>query len=60
MSIIKTNLFQYVTSESGEKISVIIPIEEYEKMIENLHDLTVVAERKDEKNFSLSEMKKLL
>jgi len=47
-------------SESGEKVSVIIPIEEYEKMIENLHDLTVVAERKDEKNFSLSEMKKLL
>ena len=59
MSIIKTNLIQYVTSESGEKISVIIPIEEYENMIENLHDLTVVAERKDEKNFSLSEMKKL-
>ena len=60
MSIIKANPIQYITSESGEKISVILPIEEYNKMIEDLHDLAVIAERKNEKTFSLSDMKKLL
>lgn len=60
MGITKPNPVQYITSESGEKISVILPIEEYEKMIEDLHDLAVIAERKDEENFPLSEMKKFL
>ncbi|NLL09919.1 MAG: hypothetical protein GX268_03320 [Methanomicrobiales archaeon] len=60
MSIIKANPIQYITSESGEKISVILPIEEYNKMIEDLHDLAVIAERKNENTFSLSDMKKLL
>jgi len=60
MDIIKPNLIQYITSESGEKISVILPIEEYEKMIEDLHDLAVIAKRKDEGIFFLSEMKKFL
>jgi len=60
MSNTKINPIQYITSESGEKISVILPIEKYESMIEDLHDLAVIAERKSEENFSLSEMKRLI
>ena len=60
MSLIKTNPIQYIISESGEIISVILPIEKYESMIEDLHDLAVIAERKSEETFSLSEMKRLI
>lgn len=60
MSLIKTNPIQYITSESGEKKSVILSIEKYESMREDLHDLAVIAERKSEENFSLSDMKRLL
>ena len=60
MSISRANQVQYITSESGEKISVILPIKKYEEMIEDLHDLAVIAERKDEGTFSFAEMKKIL
>jgi len=40
---------QYVVNEKGEKVAIILPIEEYEKMKEDLHDLVIVAERRNEK-----------
>ena len=49
---------QYITSSSGRKKAVIIPINEYQRLLEDLHDLTVVAERRDEYPVSLDEMKK--
>jgi len=36
---------------------IILPIEEYEKMKEDLHDLAVVAERRNEKTITFEEMK---
>lgn len=40
---------QYITNDNGEKTSVIISIEEYENMLE---DLVIVAQRKDEESIS--------
>ena len=37
----------YITNDNGEKLSVILPIEEFEDMIEDYQDLAIVAERKD-------------
>jgi prevent-host-death family protein len=51
---------QYVVNENGEKVAIILPIEEYEKMKEDLHDLAIVAERRSEKIISLEEMKRKL
>jgi PHD/YefM family antitoxin component YafN of YafNO toxin-antitoxin module len=51
---------QYVINENGEKVAIILPIEEYEKMKEDLHDLAIVAERRNEKTISLEEMKRKL
>ncbi|MGB9940075.1 hypothetical protein [Methanosarcina sp.] len=51
---------QYVIDENGEKVAIILPIEEYEKMKEDLHDLAIVAERRNEKTLSLEEMKRRL
>ena len=39
---------QYVTDEKGERQAVMLSLEDYERMIEDLADLAVVAERRDE------------
>lgn len=51
---------QYVTDDQGRKQSVILPVEAYEEMLEDIQDLVVVAERRKEKSVSLDEMKKRL
>jgi len=50
----------YVVNEKEEKIAIILPIEEYEQIKEDLHDLAVIAERRNEKTVSLEEMKRKL
>lgn len=39
---------QYVTDEKGKKTAVILPIEEFEELLEDLQDLAILAERRDE------------
>jgi PHD/YefM family antitoxin component YafN of YafNO toxin-antitoxin module len=39
---------QYVTDEAGHKKAVILPIEEYEEMLEDLHLGRVARESRDE------------
>jgi hypothetical protein len=43
---------QYVTDESGEKNAVILPIEQFRQLVEDLNDLAVIAERADEPTVS--------
>ena len=51
---------QYVVDTKGKKLSVILPLERYEQLMEDLHDLVIVAERRDEKPISFEEMKRRL
>jgi PHD/YefM family antitoxin component YafN of YafNO toxin-antitoxin module len=51
---------RYIVDEKGQRVAVILPLEEYEKLQEDLHDLAVVAERREEKTISLDELKKRL
>ena len=51
---------QYVIDAKGNKTAVILPLKQYEQLMEDLHDLAVVAERREEKPISLEEMKRLL
>ena len=39
---------EYVTDSEGRKKAVILPIEEYDALLEDLEDLACVAERKDD------------
>lgn len=39
---------QFVLNQNGERTSVILPIEEFYELLEDLEDLTTVTERKDE------------
>ena len=51
---------QYITDEQGEKKSVVMPVEEYEELLEDIHDLVTIAERKNEKTLQLEEVLKNL
>lgn len=51
---------QYIIDKSGRKTAVLLPVGEYEELIEDLHDLAVIAERKDEPTTSFDELKKRL
>jgi PHD/YefM family antitoxin component YafN of YafNO toxin-antitoxin module len=44
----------------GIASAVILPIAEYEELLEDLHDLAVIARRKDEPLIPLAEVKKRL
>jgi PHD/YefM family antitoxin component YafN of YafNO toxin-antitoxin module len=48
---------QYVVDSNGTKTAVILTIEHYEQLLEDLHDLAVVAERRSEQPISLATMK---
>ncbi|MFA6332835.1 MAG: type II toxin-antitoxin system Phd/YefM family antitoxin [Methanoregula sp.] len=49
---------QYVVDENGNKVAVILPLTEYQHLKEDLRDLAMVAERRDEGTMSLAELKK--
>ncbi len=51
---------RFVTDTKGKKTGIILPLKRYQKLMEDLHDLAVVAERKTEKTISLDEMKRRL
>jgi len=48
---------QYVVNAKGERIAVLLPLGEYRRLIEDLHDLAKVAERRTEEPLSLEEMR---
>ncbi|MCX7049943.1 MAG: type II toxin-antitoxin system prevent-host-death family antitoxin [Candidatus Sumerlaeota bacterium] len=50
----------YIVNEKGRKTGVVLSVRKYERLMEDLHDLVVIAERHEEKPISLAEMKKRL
>ena len=50
----------YVVDANGRKTAVLLSLEQYERLLEDLHDLAKVAERRDEKTISLDELKRRL
>ncbi len=51
---------QYLTDASGEKISVVIPIQEYEKLMKHVEELREIAERRYGERVAFEEVKKQL
>ena len=39
---------QFIVDEKGTKTAIIVPIKEYEELLEDLEDLAVIAERRHE------------
>jgi PHD/YefM family antitoxin component YafN of YafNO toxin-antitoxin module len=51
---------RYITSEDGSRTDVVLPLAEYEELMEDIHDLAVIAERREEPSVPLEEVKKKL
>ena len=43
---------QYVTNDAGEKTAVILPINQFEELIEDMEDLAMASEQCDESSIS--------
>ena len=43
-----SDMLQYLTDHRGERTAVVLPISDYEKLLEDLEDLAVIAERRNE------------
>ena len=50
----------YIVDDKGRKKSVILDIKTYEELLDDLEDLRLVAERKDEPTSSLEDVEKRL
>ena len=46
----------YIANESGEKTAVILPIAQFEELLEDIEDLAIVAERRDEPTTSHADL----
>ena len=51
---------QFLTDDRGQKVAVVIPIADYEALMEDVSDLAAVAERRDDDRFSLAALKEQL
>jgi hypothetical protein len=51
---------QFITDDRGQKVAVVIPIADYEELLEDVADLAKVAERRDEERISLEEVRRQL
>jgi PHD/YefM family antitoxin component YafN of YafNO toxin-antitoxin module len=51
---------RYITSEDGSRTDVVLPVADYEELMEDLHDLAIIAERRDEPSIPLEEVIKKL
>jgi len=51
---------QYVVGPNGRKTAIILSLKRYRELMEDLHDLAMVAERRRERAISLDEMRRRL
>ncbi len=51
---------QYLTDDSGKREFVVLTVKEYEELLEDLHDLAVIAERRHEPTMTLDELRQRL
>jgi PHD/YefM family antitoxin component YafN of YafNO toxin-antitoxin module len=51
---------RFLTDESGKRVAVVLPVEEYEELMEDVSDLAAVAERRNEERVTLDEVKQRL
>ena len=51
---------QYIVDPKGKKVGVILPVERYNRLLQGLHYLAIVTERRNQKPISFEEMKRRL
>ncbi len=51
---------QFIVDQRGKKTAVVMRVGDYRRLLEDLHDLSVIAERREEPSVSLEEVKRRL
>jgi hypothetical protein len=51
---------RYQTDDRGKRTAIVLPIGEYEQLLEDVHDLAVVGERRDQPTLSTEELTRRL
>ncbi|MBI5290330.1 MAG: hypothetical protein HY872_00445 [Chloroflexi bacterium] len=51
---------QFIVDSKGKKTGVVLSLRQYRKLMEDLHDLAVIAERRKEKSVAFDELKRQL
>ena len=60
MGKVKEPATTYIVDKKVKKTAVILPIEKYEELLEDLEDLAVIASRKTEPTYDWGDLKKKL
>lgn len=51
---------QFITDENGIRTAVVLPVADYQELLDDVADLAAVAERRNEERISLAEVKQRL
>ena len=54
------NQAQFIVNAAGKKTGVLLSMRQYEKLLADLHDLAVIAARREEEPVSLEEVRRRL
>ena len=54
--VIRDMQVQYITNETGQKTGVILPIVEFEELLEDIQDIAALIERRDEPTVPFEEV----
>ena len=52
-----SNNVQYITDANGERTAVILPLDEYQELLEDMHLISVAEETKDEPRIPWEQVK---
>ena len=51
---------QFLTDAGGKKVAVVVPIEDFDELMEDVSDLAAVAERRNEERVRLEQVRQRL
>lgn len=60
MNTLKNIEKKFIVDDKGRKYAVILPIKKYEELLEDIHDLAIIAERGAEQTINFINLKKKL
>ncbi|WP_446009657.1 hypothetical protein [Candidatus Electrothrix sp.] len=58
MNVVQKLRPQFIIDPNGQKKAVILPVDKYEELLEDLEDLAAAAERREEKTLSHDQLVK--
>lgn len=51
---------KFLTNEKGKKVAAVIPIREYEDLLQDIYSAAIIERRRNEKNYPWEDLKKKL